>query len=86
MCSIEKLGILGIRSFSPHQHEIIRFQRPLTLVVGHNGAGKTVRPNCIDYKDQTIVECLKAATTGEVPPIANKGQNFLCDPKVSQNI
>ena len=30
---------------------MIKFQKPLTLILGHNGAGKT-----------TIIECLKAIT------------------------
>lgn len=35
--------IKGIRSFSPDNQAVIEFYRPLTLIVGHNGAGKTVR-------------------------------------------
>ena len=35
--------IKGIRSFSPDNQNVIEFYRPLTLIVGHNGAGKTVR-------------------------------------------
>ncbi|EZG68210.1 putative RAD50-like protein [Gregarina niphandrodes] len=66
-----KLGILGIRSFSHTEVETLKFTRPLTLIVGHNGAGKT-----------TIVECLRMATTGENPPNANKGHNFLHDPRL----
>lgn len=42
MCSIQRVGILGIRSFSPIDLETIKFQKPLTLISGHNGAGKTV--------------------------------------------
>lgn len=34
--------IKGIRSFSPDNQNVIEFYRPLTLIVGHNGAGKTV--------------------------------------------
>ncbi len=34
--------IKGIRSFSPDNTAVIEFYRPLTLIVGHNGAGKTV--------------------------------------------
>eukprot|EP01053_Blabericola_migrator_P010327 Blabericola_migrator_1__10326@NODE_580_length_7497_cov_126_900135_g430_i0_p3_GENE_NODE_580_length_7497_cov_126_900135_g430_i0NODE_580_length_7497_cov_126_900135_g430_i0_p3_ORF_typecomplete_len350_score86_17AAA_23/PF13476_6/3e32AAA_15/PF13175_6/3_2e12AAA_27/PF13514_6/6_2e08AAA_29/PF13555_6/7_8e07SMC_N/PF02463_19/2_1e06SMC_N/PF02463_19/1_8e03AAA_21/PF13304_6/1_3e05AAA_13/PF13166_6/3_3e05DUF2813/PF11398_8/5_5e05MAD/PF05557_13/9_6e05GAS/PF13851_6/0_00048ABC_tran/PF00005_27/0_001CENPF_leu_zip/PF10473 len=71
MCTLDKLGILGIRAFSPFQCERIKFGTPLTLIIGHNGAGKT-----------TVVECLRMATTGEVPPGANKGQNFIHDPKL----
>lgn len=36
--------IKGIRSFSPDNKTVIEFYKPLTLIVGHNGAGKTVRP------------------------------------------
>ena len=35
--------IKGIRSFSPDNTHVIEFYKPLTLIVGHNGAGKTVR-------------------------------------------
>lgn len=70
MSSIEKLKIVGIRSFSPHAENVIEFHAPLTIIVGHNGAGKT-----------TIIECLKYATTGEMPP-NSKGGAFVHDPKV----
>ena len=43
MCTIDKMLIKGIRSFSPNNQAVIEFYRPLTLIVGHNGAGKTVR-------------------------------------------
>ncbi len=42
MSSIEKMSILGIRSFSPEKHQVIEFFTPLTLIVGPNGTGKTV--------------------------------------------
>ncbi|KAI5296642.1 DNA repair protein rad50 [Ascosphaera acerosa] len=67
---IEKLSILGIRSFDNTRSETIRFQTPLTLIVGENGSGKT-----------TIIEALKYATTGELPP-NSKGGAFMHDPKV----
>lgn len=35
--------IKGIRSFPPDAAAVIEFQKPLTLIVGANGAGKTVR-------------------------------------------
>ena len=44
MCSVEKMLIKGIRSFSPENDHAIVFPKPLTLIVGRNGAGKTVRP------------------------------------------
>jgi hypothetical protein len=34
--------IKGIRSFSPDNLHVIEFYKPLTLIVGQNGAGKTV--------------------------------------------
>lgn len=57
MSSISKMQILGIRSFSPEKEEIIEFYSPLTMIVGENGCGKT-----------TLIECLKFACTGALPP------------------
>jgi DNA repair protein RAD50 len=74
MSSIDKLLIRGIRSFSPYNENVIEFYTPLTIIVGHNGAGKT-----------TIIECLKYATTGDLPP-NSKGGAFVHDPKVSREI
>src|SRR3989440_775587 len=71
MSKIDKLQILGIRSFDNQHGETIQFLSPLTLVVGYNGSGKT-----------TIIECLKYATTGIQPPGANKGGAFIHDPKL----
>lgn len=70
MSKIDKLSISGVRSFSPAVRETIQFYTPLTLIVGYNGSGKT-----------TIIECLKYATTGELPP-NSKGGAFIHDPKV----
>ena len=67
-----QLLIKGIRSFSPENTNIIQFPKPLTLIVGRNGAGKT-----------TIIECLKMGSTGELPPSARSGQAFIHDPKVA---
>jgi DNA repair protein RAD50 len=50
---------------------MIQFYTPLTVIVGHNGSGKT-----------TIIECLKYATTGDMPP-NTKGGAFIHDPTVS---
>ena len=41
-CNIDKMLIKGIRSFSPENQIPIEFYKPLTLIVGQNGAGKTV--------------------------------------------
>ncbi|KAK0144377.1 DNA repair protein RAD50 [Merluccius polli] len=74
MSKIDKMSILGVRSFGVEDKDkqIITFFSPLTVLVGPNGAGKT-----------TIIECLKYATSGELPPGA-KGPAFVHDPKDAQ--
>ncbi|KAF2751176.1 hypothetical protein M011DRAFT_436100 [Sporormia fimetaria CBS 119925] len=72
MSKIEKLSILGVRSFGHQQSQTIRFHAPLTLIVGWNGSGKT-----------TIIECLKYVTTGELPPNSKTGGAFIHDPKLA---
>lgn len=71
MSSLYKLSIQGIRSFDSERHETIQFGFPLTLICGQNGCGKT-----------TIIECLKYATTGDLPP-NSKGGAFVNDPSIS---
>ncbi|KAG2185668.1 hypothetical protein INT44_002461 [Umbelopsis vinacea] len=71
MSSVDKLLIRGIRSFDPENPNVIQFYSPLTLIVGANGSGKT-----------TIIECLKYACTGDLPP-NSKGGAFIHDTKVS---
>ncbi|KAK9503124.1 hypothetical protein O3M35_011757 [Rhynocoris fuscipes] len=74
MSSIDKLAIMGIRSFGPDDRKVIKFFHPLTLILGDNGCGKT-----------TIIEALKYATTNEYPPGCTK-QNaslFVHDPKLT---
>lgn len=119
MCSVDKMLIKGIRSFSPDNDHAIIFPKPLTLIVGRNGAGKTVRRSMHSRTPrisrggvpssprdapilpaffsltffspaypsprhrQTVIECLKMATTGELPPSARAGQAFIHDPKAS---
>lgn len=73
MSSIATLGISGIRAYSPHRQEVIHFEKPVTLILGSNGSGKT-----------TIIECLRAATTGSLPPGTNNGRSFLMDPEVAK--
>lgn len=74
MSTIDKLLVRGIRSFGvdTKDEQGINFNSPLSLIVGANGCGKT-----------TIIECLKYALTGEMPPGSNKGQMFVHDPKMS---
>ncbi|KAI9769867.1 MAG: DNA repair protein rad50 [Candelina submexicana] len=71
MSKIDRLSILGIRSFDNTRSETIQFHTPLTLIVGYNGSGKT-----------TIIECLKYATTGALPPNAGNGSAFIHDPNL----
>ncbi|XP_025901765.1 DNA repair protein RAD50 isoform X1 [Nothoprocta perdicaria] len=73
MSKIEKMSILGVRSFGVEDKDkqIISFFSPLTILVGPNGAGKT-----------TIIECLKYISTGDFPP-GTKGNSFVHDPKVA---
>ncbi|GJD12060.1 DNA repair protein RAD50 [Galdieria sulphuraria] len=74
MTTLEKLGISGIRSFAPREEQAIRFKKPLTIILGHNGAGKT-----------TIIECIKVACTGDLPPFVDKGGAFIHDPRIQSD-
>ncbi|XP_034961294.2 DNA repair protein RAD50 [Zootoca vivipara] len=73
MSRIDKMSILGVRSFGVEDKDkqVITFFNPLTILVGPNGAGKT-----------TIIECLKYICTGDFPP-GTKGNSFVHDPKVA---
>lgn len=70
MSSLVKLQIRGIRSFGTEEKDEakINFSSPLTLIVGHNGCGKT-----------TIIESLKYATCGEMPAGTDSGSGFVHD-------
>lgn len=70
MSKITHLTITGIRCFDNKTPAHIKFYTPLTLIVGLNGSGKT-----------TVIECLKYATTGDLPP-NSKGGAFIHDPKL----
>ncbi|KAF2429458.1 hypothetical protein EJ08DRAFT_614036 [Tothia fuscella] len=72
MSKISKLQIIGVRSFDNTRAETIEFFLPLTLIVGVNGSGKT-----------TIIEALKYATTGELPPNSATGGAWIRDPRLS---
>merc|ERR1719440_447312 len=74
MASIDKLAIRGIRAFDPGHEETIQIYTPLTMIVGANGCGKT-----------TIIECLKYACTGSLPPSARSGQSFVNDPSMTDS-
>lgn len=71
MATLNKLAIRGIRSFDDKQISVIEFFSPVTVIVGHNGSGKT-----------TVIECLKYATTGDQPP-NTRGGAFVHDPKMA---
>ena len=67
------MSIQGIRAFSPFERKTIKFLKPLTIIVGDNGCGKT-----------TIIECLKIGCTGGLPPnVANGQVESPCDPNGS---
>ena len=42
MSSLQSLGISGIRGYTPDTFQMIEFMKPLTLIWGKNGSGKTV--------------------------------------------
>ena len=67
---LDKLSVMGIRSFDNQTASVIKFGSPLTLIVGTNGSGKT-----------TIIESLKYLTTGYLPP-NSRGGAFIHDPKL----
>ncbi|KAL0276884.1 UNVERIFIED_CONTAM: hypothetical protein PYX00_004352 [Menopon gallinae] len=71
MASLEKIKICGIRSFGPEEEDVqtIKFQKPLTLILGENGCGKS-----------TIIECLRYLTAQKDP--AGKG-TFVHDPSLT---
>lgn len=68
MSYLEKLKIAGVRNFNPDKPGTIKFFKPLTLIVGQNGSGKT-----------TIIECLNTAITGTYPQNCSKLKGFLHD-------
>ncbi|KAK6387149.1 DNA repair protein rad50 [Exophiala oligosperma] len=71
MSRLQSMQLSGIRSFGPSDPETVKFETPLTLIVGQNGSGKT-----------TIIEALKFAFTGMQPPNTKVGGAFINDPKL----
>lgn len=66
MSRIRQMSICGVRNFDEQDQPRIRFMRPLTLILGPNGTGKT-----------TLIESLKFATTGDFPPGSDRGKAFI---------
>ncbi|XP_075232896.1 DNA repair protein rad50 isoform X2 [Lycorma delicatula] len=77
MTTLDRLQIRGIRSFGVNDDNSghIKFDSPLTLILGQNGCGKT-----------TIIESLKYACSGDQPPNSRSGSSggsgFVHDPKM----
>lgn len=71
MTTIDRLGIMGIRSYSADEETFVKFFHPLTIILGRNGSGKS-----------TIVEAIKMATTGDLPPMIDRGVAFIHDPRI----
>lgn len=75
MSRIKDLEIRGIRNFGDERAKVlIHFSKPLTLILGPNGTGKT-----------TIIESLKFVTSGEYPPDSDRGKAFVHEPKLTLN-
>ncbi|XP_008549730.1 DNA repair protein RAD50 [Microplitis demolitor] len=75
MSRVKRLSIRGIRNFGDDNEELIKFTRPLTLIIGQNGVGKT-----------TIIEALRYASTGEFPPGSDRGRGFIHDPRLKKSV
>lgn len=71
MTTIDRLGLSGIRSYGTEEETFIKFYKPLTIILGRNGSGKS-----------TIIEAVKMATTGDLPPMADNGAAFIHDPRI----
>jgi DNA repair protein RAD50 len=69
MASLKQLSIQGVRAFNQQTQSTINFSDRITVILGSNGCGKT-----------TILECLRFAITGCMPPHSKNGRSFVNDP------
>ena len=69
MATLNHLLIRGVRSFGESEQSRINFTDRLTVILGLNGTGKT-----------TILESLRFAITGCMPPSTRNGRFFINDP------
>lgn len=71
MATLSEIEILGIRSFGPDDGDAqrIKFFKPLTLIVGENGCGKS-----------TIIESLRYISTHKEP---SGKSTFIHDPSLT---
>jgi predicted ATPase len=53
MSYLEGLALLGVRSFSPDEPSYLKFFSPVTVIVGPNGSGKTVKLRSLHNKQVT---------------------------------
>lgn len=76
MSSLRAISLCGVRSFGCEEadRQRVSFSRPLTLILGENGCGKT-----------TLLEALKFALCDELPPNADHGRSFVHDPTLHRN-
>eukprot|EP00767_Chilomastix_cuspidata_P001415 gnl/Chilomastix_cuspidata/1526.p1 GENE.gnl/Chilomastix_cuspidata/1526~~gnl/Chilomastix_cuspidata/1526.p1 ORF type:complete len:1344 (-),score=437.87 gnl/Chilomastix_cuspidata/1526:724-4755(-) len=65
---LNRLRISGVRSYSPDEFQEIKFDKPLTIILGKNGSGKT-----------TIIESLRYVVADALPPGTSQGQKFVFD-------
>lgn len=66
------MSLQGVRAYDPEEPQRIEFFKPLTIIVGANGSGKT-----------SVLEALRYISGGQEPPQANRGKNFVHDPVVA---
>lgn len=68
--------VKGIRSFSPENNNVIEFYKPLTLIVGSNGAGKTVSKGTLPHYGAPPQQ-IAAYTVVALAFVGNTRQEFI---------